>query len=183
MHKAVVRLLVLTLLAAAPGLCKVWRVGVKAGAPVTDVVASAYHGFGSNPIEGDKFVIGPVFELQFPFGLGIEADALRRSIDKPAKAAWEFPVLAKLRLGGLGVEPFIAAGLSFTRSELLQAFQIGPTKTASGFAAGSGLEISLPKIHLSPEIRFTRWRAGDLGTDQYKIVNRNQLEFLVGLTF
>jgi len=49
---------------------------------------------------------------------------------------------------------------------------------------GVGLDIHALVIHLSPEIRYTRW-----GTEHFKLPNgsflsnQNQAEFLVGITF
>ena len=49
---------------------------------------------------------------------------------------------------------------------------------------GGGIELKLPLIRVSPELRYTRWdnknfqsRSGLLNSTQ------NQLEFLVGFTF
>ena len=49
---------------------------------------------------------------------------------------------------------------------------------------GGGLELKVPFIKISPEIRFTRWGAkniSDLGGVLQ--LNQNQAEFLIGLTF
>jgi hypothetical protein len=52
---------------------------------------------------------------------------------------------------------------------------------------GAGVDIHALVIHVSPELRYTRW-----GTQQFSFFNpeggglesnQNQLEFLIGLTF
>ncbi len=51
-----------------------------------------------------------------------------------------------------------------------------------GFVTGAGLDVHLLSLHLSPEIRYTRWGAqqfASLGLSS----NQNQVEFLLGVTF
>ena len=56
--------------------------------------------------------------------------------------------------------------------------------TTTGFVLGVGLDVHALIVHISPEIRYTRWGAkhfldpnGSFGS------NQNQAEFLVGITF
>jgi len=56
--------------------------------------------------------------------------------------------------------------------------------TTTGFVLGAGVNVKLLVIHISPEIRYTRWGAkhfldpnGGFGS------NQNQAEFLVGISF
>jgi opacity protein-like surface antigen len=54
----------------------------------------------------------------------------------------------------------------------------------TGFVLGGGIELYLPLIKLSPEVRYTRWGAKnitDLGGALQS--NQNQAEFLLGVTF
>jgi opacity protein-like surface antigen len=54
----------------------------------------------------------------------------------------------------------------------------------TGFVAGAGIELKVPLIRISPEIRFTRWGAtsiSDLGGALRS--NQNQVEVMVGITF
>ena len=117
--------------------------------------------------------------------------------------AWEFPLLLKYRFPGPLVRPFVDAGVAFdTLSGLKQTVTrtIFPSRTTNttttsdpselnkkstvGFVMGVGLDIHALVIHLSPEIRYTRW-----GTEHFKLPNgsflsnQNQAEFLVGIKF
>jgi len=178
-HMHITRLVVLFLLLVLPGMSQGFRVGVKGGVPFTDVVQS--EGLrASSP----NYVVGPAVELRLPFGLGMEADALYRRVRGPdgdTSSAWEFPIVAKYRMGGGPAQPFALGGLSFNRNEVLRVFQDG-SDVASGWVAGLGLEFGVPVIHFTTEGRYTRWfsdiRSQGLGLD-----NRNQFEILLGITF
>jgi hypothetical protein len=53
-----------------------------------------------------------------------------------------------------------------------------------GFVVGGGVDIHAVFLHISPEIRFTRWNSTQI-SDALGLLrsNLNQGEFLVGLTF
>ena len=116
--------------------------------------------------------------------------------------AWEFPLLAKYRFPTKMVHPYVDAGVAWdTLSGLKQAITksvvqnfITTTTTSTpaelnatttrGFVMGAGLSVKVLVIHVSPEIRFTRWGAQhfiDPGGLLHS--NVNQGEFLVGITF
>jgi len=54
----------------------------------------------------------------------------------------------------------------------------------SGFVLGGGIEVRVPFLRISPEIRYTRWGSENF-LDALNILrsNKNQWEFLIGLTF
>jgi hypothetical protein len=57
-------------------------------------------------------------------------------------------------------------------------------KTTTGFVVGGGLDVRALLIHISPEIRYTRWGAQHfLDPNGGFHSNQNQAEFLVGITF
>ena len=75
-------------------------------------------------------------------------------------------------------------------------------KTVTGFVAGFGVDIHLLFLHISPEIRYTRWGSQQFVTPVFALIapgvglgnvspalpgtiqsNQNQAEFLVGFTF
>jgi len=114
---------------------------------------------------------------------------------------WEFPLLLKKRLGGEGpVHPFVAAGFSFSKLSGLKSVVTNPQSTltlnqpaelkndfATGVVIGGGIDIKALLIHIIPEIRFTRWNRdqidGTIIPTRSLSSNRNQAEFLIGVTF
>jgi hypothetical protein len=67
--------------------------------------------------------------------------------------------------------------ISSTPSELQK-------NTTMGFVVGGGVDIHAIFLHISPEIRFTRWNSTQI-SDALGLLhsNLNQGEFLVGFTF
>jgi opacity protein-like surface antigen len=115
--------------------------------------------------------------------------------------AWEFPLLAKYRFKGKVVHPFVDAGVAWDKlSGLTQTVTrtvgsiTGSTSTSSpaelnqsttiGYVMGGGVDVKVLVIHITPEVRFTRWGAKHF-LDPTGLVNskQNQAEFLVGFTF
>lgn len=117
--------------------------------------------------------------------------------------AWEFPILAKYRFHMPVARPYIEGGVAWDTLQGLKqdvTQTVIPTKvtttmstssptelhksTTTGFVMGVGLDVKALFIHISPEIRYTRWGArhfldpnGGFGS------NQNQAEFLVGISF
>jgi hypothetical protein len=185
--------------------------GIKAGVPITDffdTVTSPRFGFNSNT---KRYIIGPTAELRLPFGLSVELDALYRRMNYEGSGtlvdiftnnrttgnAWEFPLLLKYRAPTGIARPYVAAGVAFdTLTGLRQTItQAASTiirdepvelrkKTTTGFVIGAGLDVHAILIHISPEIRYTRWGSEHFAdTNGLLRSNRNQAEFLVGFTF
>jgi len=112
---------------------------------------------------------------------------------------WEFPLLLKYRFHFPAVRPYLDAGAAWdTLAGLKQTNQIvlAPlTSTTSspsqlkkngtiGFVAGGGVDIRAMFLHISPEIRFTRWNSAQIVDPQGLLhSNLNQAEVLVGFTF
>jgi opacity protein-like surface antigen len=116
--------------------------------------------------------------------------------------AWEFPLLAKYRFPTKVVHPYVDAGVAWDKlSGLTQAITsiVAPNRTATtstsdpaqlnatatrGFVMGAGLSVKVLVIHLSPEVRFTRWGAQHF-IDPNGLLHSNlsQGEFLLGITF
>ena len=115
--------------------------------------------------------------------------------------AWEFPILAKYRFKGKIVRPFLDGGVAWDKlSGLTQTFQTVPpgvsiskstsspvelaNSTTRGYVLGGGLDLKLLILHITPEVRLTRWGAKHF-IDTTGLVNskQNQAEFLVGFTF
>ena len=122
------------------------------------------------------------------------------NIDTTA-GAWEFPILAKYRFKGKFVRPFVDGGVAWDKlSGLTQTVKnvvatVSHSTTTSsppelansttrGYVLGAGLDLKLLIIHITPEVRLTRWGAKHF-IDTTGLVNskQNQAEFLVGITF
>jgi len=117
--------------------------------------------------------------------------------------AWEFPLLAKYRFPSKIVRPYVEAGIAWdTLSGLVQTTTSfiasgGITTTnrtsnppelhhssTSGFVMGAGIDIHAIFIHVSPELRYTRWGAQHFFSPNGGLQSsQNQAEFLIGLTF
>jgi hypothetical protein len=125
------------------------------------------------------------------------------SYAKTTANSWEFPLLLKYKLPTPFIHPFADVGISFHRltgvKEVSNGFIVPlPTPFVSttdtpeeldhrfntGFVIGGGAEIHVPFIHISPEIRYTRWGNETFrSSDRDLTSSQNQVEFLVGLTF
>lgn len=177
-----------------------FSIGVKGGVPITNAFSDqTFHSvdtitrFYSN---GTDYIIGPMAEIKLPFGFGVEADALYRSLNLSVDhtllplpvshsastiSSWEFPILAKYHFLPLPiVKPYVEAGPTF-RWTGNQAAQL----SNKGITAGIGIDVKALVIHVSPEIRFTHWGSDVSLTNVSALAksNQNQAEFLVGLTF
>lgn len=181
--------------------------GIKGGAPLTDFFHAVDNPQATFRSSSTPFILGPTVELHFPAGFGVEFDALYRRfhydttsnlvdvITKGTAAnAWEFPLLVKYKVPGVILRPFLDAGFAFDHwSGVKQLIQVpsslGQTKTNvsgtnKGVVLGAGLELNLRLFRVSPEIRYTRWGAANVGTlaDALRS-SQNQAEFLIGITF
>jgi opacity protein-like surface antigen len=198
----------LVLLVSSPAWGQLFSAGIKAGVPLTDFFSTVQsQNFSFNP-NTSRYIIGPTAELHLPFGFGIEADALYRHMSYTGSGVlgavsaashfnsgnWEFPVLVKYRFKMPVAHPFVDAGIAWdTLSGISQSFSQtisngAPTvvkkNTTAGFVLGAGLDVHVLKIHIMPEIRYTRWGSTQV-IDPTSLLksNQNQAEFLLGLTF
>ena len=116
--------------------------------------------------------------------------------------AWEFPLLAKYRFGKKVVRPFVDAGVAWdtlqglTQTVTNTVVSGNHTSTTSGspsqlennttrgYVTGAGLDIHILLLHIIPEVRYTRWADKHFfDTSGFLNSNRNQAEFLLGITF
>jgi hypothetical protein len=131
----------------------------------------------------------------------VNASNFSRAVLHVTGNAWDFPVLVKYRFGRV-LRPYAAAGgtLRYIASGQGQGEQTSlgfpsdvttviQTSSPSdlnkriypGLTASGGLEFNLGRLHLLPELRYTRWTAnisGPAGTLRFA---PNQVEFLLGL--
>jgi opacity protein-like surface antigen len=201
----------LLLLGAVSAWAQLFSYGVKAGVPLNnflDAARSQHFAFNANT---NRYIVGPTAELHLPFGLGVEVDILYRHFDyngsgtlvdvitnsRTTGNAWEFPLLAKYRIPTKIVHPYVDAGVAWdTLSGLTQAITRNSITTSTsspaelnttatrGLVMGAGLSVKLLMVHVSPEIRITRW-GGQHFIDPNGLLhsNLNQGEFLLGITF
>ena len=207
------RPLFLFLLAAIPALSQPLTVGVKAGVPLTDFIQTVQNvstsvpnryilgatvelrlplGFG---IEGDALYR----RLHYQATLSNPLSGV--TTDRTTANSWEFPLLVKYRFPTRIVRPYVDAGVAWdTLSGLTDTVTqtIAPTPTSTrttstpaalqnttttGFVMGAGLDVHALVIHLSPEIRYTRWTSPHFNLNGVLNSNQNQAEFLLGITF
>ena len=123
--------------------------------------------------------------------------------------SWEFPMLLKYYLPWLAARPFVGGGYTIRRfSKVEGTAQISGTLSSGtpietrfsvprstvlhndpthGMAAGLGLRLITQRLHLSPEIRYTRWTGrpfDDQGPRGFVLQStQNQVEVLLGVSF
>lgn len=131
----------------------------------------------------------------------MEVDVTQRS--HTTANSWEFPMLLKYRPVSLkrSMTPFVEAGPSFrVLSALSQTSQIvgfirGPVvstdspvelknRFAPGLVVGGGIDLRTGRLHLAPQIRYTRW-GWDNFQDPTQVFRSdlNQVGFMVGIRF
>jgi hypothetical protein len=169
----------------APARAQSLEWGVKGGMPLNDAIDAA----GNFKSQFKRFTLGPTLEANLPLGLSVELDALYKRTGysdstEYTTGSWEFPLVAKYKLPGEHLRPYVAAGASFRHiGDIPHLLDNG----SKGFILGAGLKMDLKLVKFSPEIRWTHW-----GNDVFRISvpqgtslhsAANQAEFLIGLTF
>ena len=205
-----IRLGVILLMAAATVFGQGLSFGVKGGVPLTDAVDVLNPDrYFSNKAPA---VIGPVVELGLFAGLSAEANLLYRRVEytsvpeeppetiiRTSGQSWEIPVLAKFRMPGALVRPFFSAGLSYRRlarfkERVLTGGLAGTVevseppelkdRSTGGATVGGGMELSLPLIRVSAELRYTRWGSSSIKSAVTGLATQlNQADFLLGILF
>lgn len=183
----------------------IFSIGVIGGAPFTDVVNATNQNNFAFVSTSTNFVVGPSFQVNLPLSFRIEVDALYRPYGftatstasaplatsvRPANVSggeWTFPILAQYRFKTPVVKPFVEAGVSFDHLTNLSAdatyFASGPgsliRRTNAGVVLGGGVDVQIPFIRLSGELRYTHEGSAD-----FEAVSKlNQAEVLLGIHF
>ncbi|WP_321474268.1 outer membrane beta-barrel protein [uncultured Paludibaculum sp.] len=134
-----------------------------------------------------RYIVGPMVQVNLPWHLGLEVDALYRRYSYTSDAApfdsivttrtssntWEFPLLLKYRVFGGPLSPFLVAGPNFryvsegerTSSVLSGDPNTGPNSVARelknsfapGFSIGGGVSLGAKSLKIEPQFRYTRW--------------------------
>lgn len=124
------------------------------------------------------------------------------STEHVSSNAWELPLLLKYRFGEKPWRAYVTAGPTCDILQGLKDSYISyPTSmglpftgTASspvalantaigGISASGGIDLAAGILHISPEIRYTRWLSAHFSYLDLLESHQNQLEFLVGVTF
>lgn len=183
-------ILPLLLLAALPVCAQRLCVGVRAGLPLSDAFLALENRSASN-LESKAYTFGPTVEVYLPHRVSFLVDALyrRAAYSTSTGSTFEFPVLARYTFkGSPAAHPFLGGGFSFQHLRGLKQFvtTLDPgSRSNTGFVLGGGVELRVPFLRISPEIRFTRWGVQNLRTAplaQFR-ANQNQAVLLVGITF
>ncbi len=144
--------------------------------------------------QAKDWLAGGSLEVRITRAWSIEADAIFRQLHmvqaqplpggggltpfaKTPVVTWQFPVLAKYRLPGTRVRPFLETGPSFRTAGNLNASN--PSKR--GYTVGGGIETHWGNLKIAPTVRYTRWAADD---PRYRPTQTkpDQIEFLLNLS-
>lgn len=121
---------------------------------------------------------------------------------KTVANSWEFPVLGKFEILPGPIRPFVDAGASFRHlsgvrqiREVISGATLNRVEIDSfpefnkrndiGFTCGIGIAFKAGPLRVAPEFRYTRW-GGETFRDPVQSLlrtNRNQGDFLIGITF
>jgi hypothetical protein len=192
--------LVLSLFCCTTAAAQALSVGVIGGAPFTDVTTSSVvNGLQSIP-KSANFTIGPALQVNLPLSLRLEFDALFRPyhititgpnvVNDISAQEWSFPILLQYRIKTPLplLHPFLETGLSFDHlsgisTAVKTAITSGPgellNQTTTGVVLGGGVDLKVPFIRVSGELRYTRQTASHFAD----FSNLNQAEVLVGVHF
>lgn len=122
------RIVLAILFSAATALpMQLFSFGVKGGVPLNDAFNAASNGQISYVTHNQHWTVGPEFDLNLPFGLGIEVDALYRRLNYNSSGnlvdelvqrsttanAWDVPLLLKWRFWPGPVRPYVSVGPTF----------------------------------------------------------------------
>lgn len=166
--------------------------GLKIGAPLTDALSIVSGAPPDNSLSNNRYVIGPYVEFRLPGRFAMEVDALYRSFSftyiygafgafAGSNGNWEFPVLAKYKLPGGPVKPYIEGGLVFSH---LTGSDLNIAHSSNyGVTLGAGIEIHALVVRISPEIRYDGFVFHDFTNNSLVQSNRNQVLVMVGIGF
>jgi opacity protein-like surface antigen len=199
------RLCAFLLLLSGSAFGQLFSVGVRGGVPISDFFdiaqGTGVYNYVSNT---DRYIIGPTAAVHLPFGFSVQVDALYRSlgyrlnISNPAStvdasaSSWQFPILAQWAFLPGPIKPFVDFGPTFqkitgfkrTVNVVTNPSELNNDSTV-GFTFGGGVQLKLGRLRIEPEFRYTRW-GSEAFTDPVNALlttNRNQGDFLVGITF
>jgi len=187
----------------------------KPAQPAVEIAYSQYIGLAGlrDQLETPNLVIGPSIEFTLNKYLGIELDALRKSVqyrntfnntsqtgtETLHGSWWEFPIMGKVRLSQGNVHPFALGGFSFYRTSLhddytyteLAGPNVGKMTSISNSlmlnGKNGGLVIGgglvIPASHFRIEPQLRYTRWSSYQPGPAWYDNPNQFDFLLGFAF
>jgi len=187
--RPVMRACLLLLLAAGCAPAQSVSFGLKAGVPLTNLLAAASHAYHAAT---SRYTFGPALRIGLPHRLGFDAGVLYKRLEYGAGAAsgsagrWEVPLLIEYSLRQPVVRPFFGVGVSFNR--VTGATTAGLIelrhRSAKGVVAAAGLETRRGPLRIAPEIRVTRWGDRNFGVGDAPLHSQlTQTELLIGFRF
>jgi hypothetical protein len=174
--------------------------GIVGGASLTsDFVDKTVHPytFSRTYSTAKDYIVGPMIGVALSRNVSVELDALYRSMNFTSETissdgtvgnvspntvvTWEFPALLqyKFKESALPIRPLLEVGPSFRSSGNLN----GTSPSILGITAGAGIETHFWKLRVTPQLRYTRWRADKLNLPWQAITKQDQLELLVSFSF
>jgi len=206
-RKTVLRFLVLTSF-LVPAQAQTFSVGGKAGATLSDpfVLNSSTSSLNNYSVNPQRYLFGGTFELGLPYQFSFETDAIYKRLEYASSPflfptsfqlsttanSWEFPLLAKRGFSTPIGRLFGDGGVSFrhvggTTNPALEGTTDPLELTNSwstGFVAGGGMDFAYGSIHVSPEVRYTRWGTANFNSSNGVLTsNLNALDIMIGITF
>ena len=196
------------LLVSSPLLAQAVSLGLRAGIPITPVLAAD----GRQQASALRYTIGPLIEVHLWHGAGLGADFLLHHAGLAVSPAgsrragvwrWEMPMTFIYRFGA-PARPFVRTGVSLNRVfDISGATECGRGpfgeqfyclegsslaelrhRGTSGFVVGGGVRFKFKRLWLEPEVRLTRWVDRNFGVrDSAVRSNLNQIGLLAGVVF
>lgn len=179
------KIVMFVLMAAGMARADALSFGVRGGAPFGEAFEKESR---FNLVGRNRFLLGPTLELRLPMGFGASFDFLYRRFvfeaagtERQGAGQWEFPLMLRYRFPGVAARPFLAAGPIFHKITGITS----PRSSSAGVVFGAGLDLKVPLLNITPEIRYSR-RFQDVvvltGPGSLD-ANKNQVDFVVGFTF
>ncbi len=168
-------------------------IGVKGGIPLNDAFVVRQQ----NPIDyvadTHRYLFGPYVEVRLPDGFGLELDALYQTFEYrqvvPAPTidqnshSWEFPLVVKKKFLPGPIKPYVEAGAAFSHLSVHDVTELNDRNTW-GFVLGGGVDMKLGPLHLTPEVRYTRWASRDFDSPGTLLQsNLNVAAVMLGIGF
>jgi hypothetical protein len=193
-------------------LAQPFSAGLKAGLPLTDFLNEVQGSSTTNTnhyLFGPEVEVRLPFGLGIEFDALYRHFSYTNVIGSAENAVtsigssgnWEFPLVVKYRFPSKIVRPYLEAGVAWDTLQGLKntvtsgictigactgpapAPPAATSQSTLGVVLGGGLDIHAFVIHITPELRFTRWAQQYFNLSGVLNSGKNQAEFLVGFTF